>query len=135
MRINESPAIRQYLNRIIDRMNLLSDNKYNFEYKIADDGIDFISDSWFIEQSEGVAGTESGSSNEGMQFRAKMPPASSFSRYHSDKSVQFAIAKSVQKKGIKAKNFAKLFNADRVIQDNLINIYEEIIVDTIDKQI
>jgi len=135
MKYIENRVIKTSANKIIDRMNVLSDNKYNFEYKITDDGIDFISDSWFIFQSEGVKGSESGNSNEGMAYRDKMPPPSAFSRYTSDKSKQFAIAKSVQQKGVKAKNYAKKFSDDMIIQDNMEKIYREFIYQTIDKNI
>ena len=130
-----TPLMRKYLDAVVRRMNVISKNQYDFTYELTDDGIDFISDEWFIQQSEGVAGTESGKSNEGMKFRYKMPPPSSFSKYTNDKSHQFAIAKTIQQKGIKAQNYAKEFSRDTLIRDNIEKVYREAIIQTINKQL
>ncbi len=54
-------------------------------------------------QDKGVKGIESGRSLAGYKFGSKMPPPKAFSRYASKEKEQFAIAKSVHKKGIPAK--------------------------------
>lgn len=56
-------------------------------------------------QDKGVAGNSSGKSLAGYKFGSKMPPPSAFSRYTSDTGEQFAIARSIQKKGFKAKKY------------------------------
>lgn len=131
----ETKEVKAAAKRIINQMNKLSDNNFDFEYEITDDGIEFISDTWFKYQSEGVKGTKSGKSNEGFKYGKKMPPPSAFKSYTSDKSSQFAIAKSVQTKGIKGKDYAKDFNNDKIINDNIELIYLEFIYQAIDKQL
>ena len=56
-------------------------------------------------QDKGVAGNKSGKSLAGYKFKGKMPPPVVFEKYTSDVSEQFAIAKSIQKKGFKAKKY------------------------------
>ena len=56
-------------------------------------------------QDKGVAGVDSGRSLAGYKYKNKMPPPDAFSRYTSDKSGQFAIAKSIYNKGIPAKKY------------------------------
>jgi hypothetical protein len=63
--------------------------------------------------SFGVKGTQGGTATpdeDGWihQFGAKMPPASVFGVYTADKSAQFAIAKSVQKFGLRPRPFLPL---------------------------
>ena len=56
-------------------------------------------------QDKGVAGNKSGKSLAGYKYGSEMPPPSAFSRYTDDKGEQFAIAKSIQEKGFKAKKY------------------------------
>jgi len=57
-----------------------------------------------VYQDQGVNGTER-SWGAPFSYRDKMPPPSAFSSYTSDKGAQWAIAKSIQKNGIRPKNF------------------------------
>lgn len=59
-----------------------------------------------VYQDQGVNGTET---NWGSPFsyRDNMPPPSAFSQYSSDTGVQYAIARSIYKKGIAPKRFVE----------------------------
>lgn len=78
------------------------------EIKQNPDGVDIELKAleYFAYQDEGVNGTQV---NRGSQFsyRDKMPPASAFKPYANSLGGQFAIAKSIQQKGIPAKSFFK----------------------------
>lgn len=127
MKYKINSTIKKHADKVVKQMDRISGGDFDFKYKITDDGIEFISDDYFIYQSQGVKGTEDGKSREGFKYTHKMPPPSAFSKYASDRGGQFAIAKSIQQKGIKAKNYAEKFNTDKIINDNLEKIYEEFV--------
>ena len=58
-----------------------------------------------IFQDKGVAGNKSGRSLAGFKYKDKMPPPFVFERYTDDPRIQYAIAKSIQKKGFPAKKY------------------------------
>ena len=68
--------------------------------------MEFVALDYFTYQDEGVNGTQV---NRGSQFsyRDKMPPTSAFKSYSNSLGGQFAIAKSIQQKGIAPKRFFK----------------------------
>ena len=63
---------------------------------------------------DGVKGVEGGTGKYG--FKSKMPPIKAFASYTDDLSHQFAIARSIYKNGIKAKNIT-----DKSITDSEID--------------
>ena len=111
--------------QVSDMLNKMKDiTGQEFTVKDIDGGIavSAVEDYYkFIDQ--GVAGTESGSSKGGFKYGNKMPPASAFSKYTSDKNAQFAIAKSIQKKGIEAKNYTKEIEDADIFEDTIEDIY------------
>lgn len=119
---------KKILDGIVRRMKEISG--MDFSIKLTDDGMDFISEDYFKFQDSGVAGTKSGNSSAGYKFGDKMPPASSFSKYTSDVNAQFAIAKSVQQEGIKAKNYSDEFAKDPYINSKIEEFYYERITST-----
>lgn len=127
--------VTRYADNIIKRMREITNNKFEFTYEITSEGISFKSDDYFKFQSQGVKGDESGNSKDGYSYKGKMPPPSAFSKYTNDKSKQFAIAKSVQKKGIEAKDYMKKFDEDAVIKDNLELMYLEYVDEIMRKNI
>lgn len=111
---NEWQSIRRYLENVENDLrnsapnasgNLRSsisasiDQTSNSDFTIAVSMLDYG-----IYQDQGVNGTEQ---NWGSPFsyRDKMPPASAFSQYTSDPGEQYAIAKSIYRKGIQPRNF------------------------------
>jgi hypothetical protein len=128
--------IQKYAQKICDRMKTLTDDKFEFEYKITDEGIEFITEDYFALQDDGVKGLKSGSSKAGYKFDApyNIPP-SAFAKYTSDKNKQFAIARSVENRGITPKNYVDKFNKDKIIFGLLEDIYAEFIKNIIDEEI
>ena len=116
--------------RMSSRMRELTDNKFEFDAKITGDvDIEFYGPDYFEMQDKGVQGIKSGSSKAGYKYKKPYNiPASSFSKYTSDKSAQFAIARSVENKGIKAKNYTDKFMRDESILDLIADIYAELII-------
>ena len=122
-----TPNIKRAANIIVRRMGTITKDKFKFTYTFSPDGINFTTDDFFMYQDQGVNGTEVNKSITPFKYGAKMPPPSSFSKYSSDKSIQFAIAKSVQQKGIKAQDYIEDFERDTIIDDNLVTIFAEFI--------
>ena len=113
---------------IVLRMKKLTDNKFTFEYKLTNDGIEFYSADYFDYVNKGVEGIKSGKSKAGYKYKAPYDiPASAFSKYTSDRSAQFAIARSVENKGIKAQDYTEKFDKDKSIIDSLQIIYLQVV--------
>ena len=119
--------MRRAIDTILRRMKELSDKEFEFEYRFTNEGIEFYSDDYFKFQDEGVSGTKKATTGTTYKYKSKMPPPSAFSKYSSDLSVQFAIAKSIQQEGIEGQDFTKDFMKDRKIDRQLYIIYEELI--------
>lgn len=108
---------------IENRMSQLTDNKFVFEGTINGNVLEFSTEMYYKFQDKGVKGTVSGSSKEGYSFSEAMPPPSAFSKYASSTNAQFAIAKSIQQKGIKAHNYTDKISNDSQILDMIANLY------------
>lgn len=75
--------------------------------KLSDNGdMEFTALDYFAYQDEGVSGTKV-KRNTPFTYREKMPPISAFKAYSKTLGGQYAIAKSIQLKGIKPNNFFK----------------------------
>ena len=120
--------------RMAKRMSALTDSKFEFEPKIVGNtDIEFYGPNYFDMQDKGVQGIKSGSSKAGYKYKKPYDvPASAFSDYTSDVSHQFAIARSVENKGIKAKEYVKEFKTDTQLLDIITDFGEEMITSTID---
>ena len=123
---------------ILDKMRLrveyLSDDDYTWTIKFSkSSGFTFQSEEYFDYQDKGVKGTEVNQNTSATPYKygTKMPPPSSFTRYTKDRGAQFAIAKSIQRKGIKGKNYIRKFNEDPVMSKLITEFYQiQILNDT-----
>lgn len=120
------------ISKIEERANYLSDNLFVFKFSIAKDlTMSFTTEYYYKFQDDGVKGIKSGKSKSNYSFKDSMPPPSAFSKYSGDINIQFAIAKSVQQKGIEPKDIT-----NKIIKDNIIaNLYEDLLVTIIENQI
>lgn len=127
--MRENSTIKKLLMNLGKRLQVLTGNEFEFDCTLTTEGINVESDYFMSFVDQGVKGTKSGSSKAGFKYGNKMPPPSAFEKYTSDKSTQFAIAKSVQQKGIKAKNYTDKFMQDYKVLDIVADIYAEQILD------
>lgn len=116
-----------YTSKLAGRLNNLSDDKYDLEVVRRGSTLKVFGDDYFKFQDQGVKGTKSGSSDAGYAYGDKMPPPNSFSKYTADRSKQFAIARSVQQKGIAAEGYTKEFENDVVIDDIMEDLFKVLI--------
>ena len=118
----------KYLKAIERELSNLTDGKFEFEVRLEDDGMGIYAVEYYQMQDRGVSGTKK-KFNTPFQYKDKMPPPSAFSKYTGDKSKQFAIAKSIQTKGIKPhKYFEAIENSDKLsklIEDAYEHAVEE----------
>lgn len=131
----QNNTVNKILTLIEDRYEYLTKDNYVFTLTESSKGYSLIGEEYFLYNDAGVAGTMSGTSKAGFKYGDKAPPASAFSKYTSDKSAQFAIAVSIKQHGIKAKNYTELFMNDSIILDLIADLYEEILIITINKYI
>ena len=128
--------IRKHLKAIEDRLREITDMKFTFEVKYRNGELIVTSADYFAFQDQGVKGIKSGSSKAGYKFKKPYDlPASAFKDYTSDVSHQFAIARSIENKGIKAKEYTKDFDTDRRLYDIIADMYEEIIINKINNKL
>jgi len=121
--------ISRHIRRLNKRLSELTRDKFKFESEVNKDTINIYGEDYFKFQDEGVKGIESGKSEGGHKFKKPYNiPASSFSKYTSDKSAQFAMARSVEKKGIKPKNYTDKFAKDPEIDNIVEDIYADMIL-------
>jgi hypothetical protein len=129
-------TMKRKANEIVVRMKHITNNKFRFTYKITEDGIEFESDEYFKFQDDGVKGLKSGRTEGNYEYKSPLNiPASAFSEYTKDKSHQFAIARSIENKGITPKNYIDDINEDIKIYELIEEIYAEITDQLIYKQL
>lgn len=119
--------------RVADRLGKITKDKFEFDVKLRGDvELNFYTEPYFKYVDQGVKGIKSGSSKAGYKYKKPYNiPASSFSKYTSNTSEQFAIARSVENKGIKAKEYIKDFIVDRDVDDLVSSLGKIIIIDNI----
>ena len=132
MNYKKTNTINRLERNLDKRIEAIVGGGFDIEVEIERDGdIILVGEDYYKFNDDGVAGTESGSSKKGYRYGNRMPPPSAFSKYTNDKSAQFAIAKSIQKEGIKAKNYTDKINRDRQVED----IIDDILLDYVDQTI
>ena len=133
MNYDKTNKIYRATERIKSRIDSIVHRHFNVEVDIESDGtIDINAEDYFKYQDDGVRGTEGGNTRGGYRYNDKMPPPSSFSKYTADKQAQFAIAKSIQQKGIKPHDYTREILRDGTISDCLEDIMLDYVEQTID---
>lgn len=125
----------KFLKAIEKELNKLTGGKFHFTAEVDEEGIVIYADEdYYSFNDEGVSGTER-KYNTRFSYTDKMPPASSFSKYSSDRSTQFAIAKSIQKKGIKPKHYSEKIEDSKKLQELVEAAYENVVDELIYEQL
>jgi hypothetical protein len=121
--------VNTHLFLLEERMKKITKGDFSFsaKFKKDTDVVIVTVDKYFQYQDKGVSGTKRKVPGSPYKYGNKMPPPSSFSKYTSDKGVQFAIAKSIQKEGFNAKNYIEKIHNDKEIQRIFESMYAALV--------